>query len=141
MLAIGGQTSLTTDVLVIGSGAGGGVVAAELAAAGKDVLVVDKGDYFADAEFPTSERLGMSPREEGWDRKSEKDRDAPDRGSHGCVSFGQNAVAGLGRFATRHTVAPEVGIEFEVWGDSTTGPVVRVAAPSPQPVRISSPPK
>ncbi|SNC76129.1 Choline dehydrogenase [Hymenobacter gelipurpurascens] len=43
------------DVLVIGSGAGGGVVAGELAAAGHDVLVLEKGPYFHGAEFSQRE--------------------------------------------------------------------------------------
>jgi choline dehydrogenase-like flavoprotein len=37
---------LAAQVLVIGSGAGGGVIAYELAKAGLDVLVVEKGDYY-----------------------------------------------------------------------------------------------
>ncbi len=44
-------TTLYADVLIIGSGAGGGVVAGELSAAGHDVLVVEKGDYYAEADF------------------------------------------------------------------------------------------
>lgn len=60
MLDISQQAELSADVLVIGSGAGGGVVAAEFAAAGHDVLVVEKGDYYHGAEFAPSERLGMS---------------------------------------------------------------------------------
>jgi choline dehydrogenase-like flavoprotein len=52
---------LHCDVLVVGSGAGGSIVAAELAAAGQDVLVADKGMYsptheFAQREFPTLQR-------------------------------------------------------------------------------------
>ncbi|MFD2785794.1 FAD-dependent oxidoreductase [Hymenobacter rubripertinctus] len=43
------------DVLVIGSGAGGGVVAGELAAAGHDVLVLEKGPYFHGSEFSQRE--------------------------------------------------------------------------------------
>jgi choline dehydrogenase-like flavoprotein len=42
---------LKTDVLIIGSGAGGGVVAGELSAAGYEVMVVDKGGYYAEPDF------------------------------------------------------------------------------------------
>jgi choline dehydrogenase-like flavoprotein len=52
---------LTCDVLIIGSGAGGSIVAAELAAAGQEVIVVDKGAYtpqheFTQEEFPALQR-------------------------------------------------------------------------------------
>lgn len=50
-LMIDQPTTLSTDVLVIGSGAGGGVVAGELSAAGQDVLVVEKGGYYAEQDF------------------------------------------------------------------------------------------
>ncbi len=53
-LVITEATTLYTDTLVIGSGAGGGVVAAEVAAAGQDVIVVEKGDYIV--EFDGRER-------------------------------------------------------------------------------------
>ena len=43
--------TLTCDVCVIGSGAGGGVAAAVLAAAGKEVIVLEAGGYFDDADF------------------------------------------------------------------------------------------
>ncbi len=55
-LAITAPTTLYTDVLIIGSGAGGGVVAGELTAAGLDVIVVEKGGYFADTDFHGKER-------------------------------------------------------------------------------------
>ena len=50
-LAIQRETTIDCDVVVIGSGAGGGVVAAELAAAGKDVVVLEKGGYANEADF------------------------------------------------------------------------------------------
>ena len=50
---------LDTDVLIVGSGAAGGVAAAELSAAGLDVLVVEKGAHFPSGEFPTDELTGM----------------------------------------------------------------------------------
>ena len=43
------------DVLVIGSGAGGGVIAGELAAAGQDVLVLEKGPYCHGCDFTQRE--------------------------------------------------------------------------------------
>ena len=46
-----GDTTLTCDAVVIGSGAGGGVVAAELSAAGKDVIVLEEGGYYNEADF------------------------------------------------------------------------------------------
>jgi choline dehydrogenase-like flavoprotein len=50
-LDISQDTTLYTDVLVIGSGAGGGVVAGELSAAGQDVIVVEKGGYYSEPDF------------------------------------------------------------------------------------------
>lgn len=48
--------TITTEVLVIGSGAGGGVVAGELSAAGYEVMVVEKGRYHDEADFTGDER-------------------------------------------------------------------------------------
>ncbi|MBZ0296810.1 MAG: GMC family oxidoreductase [Anaerolineae bacterium] len=50
-LQLSAPTTLYTDALVIGSGAGGGVVAGELSAAGLDVIVVEKGGYYAETDF------------------------------------------------------------------------------------------
>ncbi|MCS6836381.1 MAG: GMC family oxidoreductase N-terminal domain-containing protein [Anaerolineae bacterium] len=54
-LAITDSRTLETDVLVVGSGAGGGVVAGELSAAGFDVIVVEKGGYQAERDFTGDE--------------------------------------------------------------------------------------
>lgn len=56
---VGDDDSLTADVLIIGAGAGGSVVAAELAARGCDVLVVDKGPAAQDADLGAGEAAGM----------------------------------------------------------------------------------
>lgn len=50
-LEVTAPLTLHTDVLVIGSGAGGGVMAAELSAAGLDVIVAEKGDYHAEGDY------------------------------------------------------------------------------------------
>jgi choline dehydrogenase-like flavoprotein len=60
-LPINGDVELTADVVVIGSGAGGSVVAAELAAAGSDVVVLEMGDYLNEADF-TGVEAEMTPR-------------------------------------------------------------------------------
>src|SRR5260370_856704 len=49
------DTTLSCDVVVVGSGAGGGVVAGELTAAGKDVIVLEKGGYRNEADFTHQE--------------------------------------------------------------------------------------
>ncbi|HEV2671781.1 MAG TPA: GMC family oxidoreductase [Gemmatimonadales bacterium] len=54
-LPITRDTTLDCDVVVIGSGAGGGVVAGELAARGKDVIVLEKGGYRNEADFTHQE--------------------------------------------------------------------------------------
>lgn len=50
-LPIETDTYLTCDAVVVGSGAGGGCVAAGLAAEGLDVIVVDKGPFKTEAHF------------------------------------------------------------------------------------------
>jgi choline dehydrogenase-like flavoprotein len=54
-LVITGRTTLDADVVIVGSGAAGGVLAARLAAAGKDVVVLEKGSYRNEADFTHDE--------------------------------------------------------------------------------------
>ena len=51
--------NLSCDVCIVGSGAGGGTAAAVLAAAGKDVIVLEAGSYFDDADFDGAELGGF----------------------------------------------------------------------------------
>jgi hypothetical protein len=51
--------TLETDIVIIGSGCGGGVCAKVLAEAGHRVLVVDKGYYFSPEQLPMPQAEGM----------------------------------------------------------------------------------
>jgi choline dehydrogenase-like flavoprotein len=54
-LVITGDTTMEADAVVIGSGAGGGVVAGELAKAGKSVIILEKGGYNSEPDFTWQE--------------------------------------------------------------------------------------
>jgi len=55
----GDEQTVTADVCVVGSGAGGGVIAAELQKAGKSVLVLEMGGYRNEADFKQLELPGL----------------------------------------------------------------------------------
>ncbi len=57
-LTVPDETKLSCEVCVIGSGAGGATAAAVLSAAGKDVIVLEAGGYYDDADFDGAELGG-----------------------------------------------------------------------------------
>jgi choline dehydrogenase-like flavoprotein len=54
-LPVTGDLTLAADAVIVGSGAGGGVMAAQLTAAGKDVVILEKGGYYNESDFTGSE--------------------------------------------------------------------------------------
>ncbi|MCW2753543.1 MAG: oxidoreductase [Marmoricola sp.] len=59
-LRILADETVTCDVVVVGSGAGGGTAAGVLSEAGLDVIVLEAGEYHDDRDFDGSERTGFS---------------------------------------------------------------------------------
>ncbi|HVS28237.1 MAG TPA: GMC family oxidoreductase N-terminal domain-containing protein [Solirubrobacteraceae bacterium] len=55
---ITGDTEIDCDVCIVGSGAGGGTAAGVLAAAGLEVVVLEAGDFYDDADFDGDELAG-----------------------------------------------------------------------------------
>src|ERR1700676_3147902 len=53
------DTDLSCDICIVGSGAGGSVAAAVLAAAGQDVIVLEAGGYYDDSDFDGAELGGF----------------------------------------------------------------------------------
>jgi long-chain-alcohol oxidase len=59
-LTVDDDVELDCDVCVVGSGAGGGTAAGVLAVAGLDVVVLEAGEYYDDADFDGDELRGWT---------------------------------------------------------------------------------
>ncbi|EFV14118.2 GMC family oxidoreductase N-terminal domain-containing protein [Segniliparus rugosus] len=58
-LSVTGDLELGCDVVVVGSGAGGGTAAGVLAAAGLDVVIVEAGEHYREEDFDGTEKTGL----------------------------------------------------------------------------------
>ncbi len=59
-VSVSGPTTLDCDVVIVGSGAGGGVAAGVLAQAGRSVVVLERGPQVAEADFDGDENTGLA---------------------------------------------------------------------------------
>ncbi|HSH45910.1 MAG TPA: GMC family oxidoreductase N-terminal domain-containing protein, partial [Longimicrobiales bacterium] len=98
-----GTTRDRADVVVIGTGAGGGTLAAYLAERGHDVVMVDRGGFYRAEDFSQREREGMA---------DFNGRRGADTTVDGSVLFSYAEAIG--------------GTTVHYWGDSIRAPADRV---------------
>ena len=104
--ATGDPVRLDADVVIVGSGAGGGVMAAELARAGRSVVVLEAGPFIPETEMPTDELTAF-------------DRMYLDHGLtstwDGAISILAGAVVGGGTTVNWSTCIPVQGDVRAAW--------------------------
>ncbi|KAJ3554649.1 hypothetical protein NPX13_g10560 [Xylaria arbuscula] len=83
---------LDVDVVIVGSGCGGGVCAKVLAEAGHDVLVVDKGYYFPPSQLPMSTEAANQFLFEGNGPVQTDDRCTSSQAAPGAVAVQSTGV-------------------------------------------------
>ncbi len=110
-----GET-IACDVCVVGSGAGGAVAAAELAAAGKGVVVLEKGGNFSEPDFDGREDRGAARL--FWDRQLLATDDLGVSVFAGCTVGGGTVV----NWNTSLRLPTEIREEWEALGVDGLGP-------------------
>lgn len=105
------DTTLDCDVVVVGSGAGGGTAAAVLAGAGLNVVVLERGGYYDDADFDGGELSGLSRLYAGGPASTAEGQIALVAGS--CLGGGT-----VVNWTTSFPTPPEVRAEWAALGAS-----------------------
>ncbi len=106
-------TTKDFDICIIGSGAGGGPIAYELAQAGYRVVVLEKGGWFDEADFKKDEMLSrrnIFRSKIADERHVLEEPDGEDWSSHNTSEFwGGNIVGGASNFMSGyfHRLKPE----------------------------------
>ncbi|KAL0091747.1 hypothetical protein J3Q64DRAFT_1875079, partial [Phycomyces blakesleeanus] len=106
---------LKFDAIIIGSGAGGGVCAAELAQAGMSVLVIEKGKYYHESEFSLDIQTSLA---------SMYEQKAPFLSRNGTVAFFAGSTFGGGtaiNFGASLKFSDDLEKVYQALGAETSG--------------------
>jgi len=104
----GAQASLSCDVCIVGSGAGGSVIAAEAARAGKSVLVLEAGQYRNEQDFNQLEVQGYQELYYGGGLATSED---------GSISILAGATLGGGTVVNYMNCIPTPDRIIREWGE------------------------